>query len=54
MIGNPATTHRFANQLLTPIDQELLARRPDYAAADESICLNIQATASMTNLCHCL
>ena len=52
MIGNHVTTLRFANQLLTPTDQELLPIRLDYVAADESICLNIQTAASMTNLCH--
>lgn len=52
VIVNPAIALRFADQLLTPRDQELLARRSDYAAADESTWLNIQAAASVTNLCH--
>ena len=52
VIVNPAIALRFADQLLTPRDQELLARRSDYAAADESICLNIQAATLVTNLSH--
>ena len=52
VMENPTTTLRVANQLLTPRDHEFLARRPDHAAMDESLRLNVQATASVMNLRH--
>ena len=52
VMENPTTTLRVANQLLTPRDHEFLARRPDHAAVDESLRLNVQATASVMNLRH--
>ena len=38
--------------MLMPRDQLMLASRPDIVAADESQCWSIQASASVTNLCH--
>ena len=52
VMENLTTALRVANQLLTPRDHEFLARRPDHAAVDESLRLNIQAAASVVNLCH--
>ncbi len=52
VIRSPATALGVANNMLTPRDQLMLARRPDIVAADESQCWSIQASASVTNLCH--
>ena len=52
VMENPTTALRVANQLLTPRDHEVLARRPNHVAVDESLRLNIQAAASVINLRH--
>ena len=52
MIRSLATALGVANNMLTLRDQLMLARRPDIVAADESQCWSIQASASVTNLCH--
>ena len=52
VIRSPATALGVANNMLMPRDQLMLASRPDIVAADESQCWSIQASASVTNLCH--
>ena len=52
VMKNPITALRAASHLLTPRDHEVLARRPDYVSADESLSLIIQAATSVTNLRH--
>ena len=52
VMENPITALRAASHLLTPRDQEFLARRPDHISADESLRLTIQSAASVMNLRH--
>ena len=52
VMENPTTALRVASHLLTPRDHELLARRSDHMAVDETLRLNMQATASVMNLRH--
>ena len=52
MIRSSATALGVANNMLMPRYQLILASRPDIVAADESQCWSIQASASVTNLCH--
>jgi hypothetical protein len=52
VLRSPATALGVANNMLMPRDQLMLASRPDIVAADESQCWSIQASASVTNLCH--
>ena len=52
VIRSPAIALGVANNMLTPRYQLMLASRPDIVVEDESQCWSIQASASMTNLCH--
>ena len=54
VMENPITALRAGSHLLTPKDQEFLARRPDHISADESLRLTIQSAASVMNLRHYL
>ena len=48
----PAKAFWYACNMLSSSDQKLLARRYDFVALDESMCLSIQVAAWTSNLCH--
>ena len=49
---SPGTTINFGANMLSLSDQRLLAKRSDYSALDDSMCLSVQAASSLSNLGH--
>ena len=47
----PTKAVLFGNDMLSSSDQKFLARKSDFTVLDESMCLSVQATSSMSNLC---
>ena len=49
----PTTAIHFGENMLSSSNQRVLARRSEFAAVNDSMCLSIQAAFSLSNLCHC-
>ena len=49
---SPGTTINFGANMLCLSDQRLLAKRSNYYAIDDSMCLSVQAASSLSNLGH--